>query len=391
MPTRPTWAEVSLSALTHNFRLIRDFVAPHATVCAVVKCDAYGHGAAQCARALEGAGAEWLGVTSTDEGVQLREAGIAGRILLMSGIWRGEAEAVVEHNLTPAVWSVEHINELNAAAEKAAKKRFPVHVEVDTGMSRQGIPLRRLAILLEAARKAKSICLEGLHSHLASAEVVDAQDVEEQLINYQRALEQLAAAEIRPACLHLANSAAMIARKTSWHGLGQTGPAATALVRPGISLYGYYLPFVTAAGEHSEAQALPVKPALAWKTRIIDLRDVEPGQGVGYNRAFVATAPARIATLAVGYGDGLGRSLSNRGRVLVRGEFASIVGNISMDVTTVDVTNISGAQIGDEAVLIGGQGARKITASDLAEAMQTIAYEVLCNISKRVPRRYVAS
>ena len=140
MPSRPTWAEVSLAALIHNFRLIRDFVAPHATVCAVVKCDAYGHGAAECTRALEAAGAKWFGVTSADEGIELRQAGITARILLMSGIWQGEAEAVVEHNLTPAVWSVEQIIELNAAAEKAGKNRFAVHMEVDTGMSRQGVP-----------------------------------------------------------------------------------------------------------------------------------------------------------------------------------------------------------------------------------------------------------
>ena len=389
MPTRPAWAEVSLSALTHNFRLIRDFVAPHATVCAVVKCDAYGHGAVECGRALEKAGAEWFGVTSTDEGMQLREAGITGRILLMSGIWRGEAQAVIEHNLTPAVWSAEQISELNAAAEKRGKTGFPVHLEVDTGMSRQGVPLSQLPKLLEAARKAKSICLEGLHSHLASAEVVDAADAKEQLAVYQRALEQLAAAEIRPACLHLANSAALIAHTKSWQGLGQAAKPPTALVRPGISLYGYYLPFASAAGAASPLEELPVKPALAWKTRIIDIRDAAAGQGVGYNLAYVTRAPARIATLAVGYGDGLSRSLSSRGRVLVRGEFASIVGKISMDVTTIDVTSVREARIGDEVVLIGEQGERKLTAWDIAKLMDSIPYEVLCNIGKRVPRRYV--
>src|SRR5215469_8530264 len=131
MPTRPTWAEVSLHKLTHNFQLIRDFVAPHATVCAVVKCDAYGHGAVECAGALEGAGAKWFGVTCADEGIELRRAGVAGRILLMSGIWHGEGEAVVEHELTPAVWNTEQITELNAAAEKRGRSEFPIHVEVD--------------------------------------------------------------------------------------------------------------------------------------------------------------------------------------------------------------------------------------------------------------------
>lgn len=390
MLTRPTWAEVSLSALTHNFGLIRDFVAPHANVCAVVKCDAYGHGAVECAQALEVAAAKWFGVTSTDEGLELRRAGILGRILLMSGMWRGEAETIVEHDLTPAVWNPEHISELNLAAEKFRTSAFPVHLEVDTGMSRQGVPLRNLAILLEAARKAQFICLEGLHSHLASSEVADAADAEDQIAAYQRALEQLAAAEIRPACLHLANSAAVAVHKASWQGFGQAGKTPTILVRPGISLYGYFLPFVNASGDASQTQELPVKPALAWKTRIIDLRQVEAGQAVGYNGAYVTKASARIATLAAGYGDGLSRRLSSRGRVLVRGEFAPIVGKVSMDVTTIDVTSIPGAQIGDEVVLIGQQGSNKLTAWDMALDMETIPYEVLCNIGKRVPRRYVS-
>ena len=386
MPTRPTWAEVSLPTLVNNYRLIRAFVAPHATVCAVVKCDAYGHGAVECARALETAGASWFGVTSADEGIELRRAGIRGRILLMSGIWRGEADAVVEHHLTPAVWSDEQISDLNSAAEKLRRERFPVHIEVDTGMGRQGVSAANLGYVLEAARKAKSICIEGLHSHLASSEVVDAPDLEEQLAAYQRVLEQLSAAQIRPACLHLANSAAVVSRKDSWHRLGQS----VALVRPGISIYGYYLPFVTATGASAQIQQPPVVPVLSWKTRIIDIRHVETGQGVGYNLTFVASAPSRIATLAVGYGDGLSRALSNRGQVLIRGEFASIVGKISMDVTTVDITRIPGTQIGDEAILIGEQGGRKITAADLAGQTQTIAYEVLCNLGKRVARRYLS-
>jgi len=386
MPTRPTWAEVSLPTLVNNYKLIRDFVAPHATVCAVVKCDAYGHGAIECARALEAAGATWFGVTSADEGIELHRAGIAGRILLMSGIWRGEGQAVVEHNLTPAIWSAEQISELNSAAVKLRRERFPVHIEVDTGMGRQGVSAANLGCVLEAARKAKSICIEGLHSHLASSEVVDAPDVEQQLAAYQRALEQLAAAQIRPACLHLANSAAVVSRKDSWNGLGQS----TALVRPGISLYGYYLPFVTTAGAPAETYQPPVNPVLSWKTRIIDIRDIEVGQGVGYNLSFVASAPSRIATLAVGYGDGFSRALSNRGQVLIRGALAPIVGKVSMDVASVDITKIPSAQIGDEVVLIGEQDGKRITAADLAGHTQTIAYEVLCNIGKRVSRRYLS-
>lgn len=388
MATRPTWVEVSLSALTHNFELIRDFVAPHATVCAVVKCDAYGHGAAECARALEIAGAEWFGVTSADEGVALRRAGIRGRILLMSGIWRGEAEAAVESELTPAVWSPEQISDLNSAAERLGKSSFPVHIEVDTGMSRQGVQPHRLAILLEAARRAKLICIEGMHSHLASSEVVDAADVDDQIASYQRALAQLASAGIRPACLHLANSAAILSHANAWRGLDQFGNQPAILVRPGISLYGYYLPFVDGQGHETGLEALRVQPVLSWKTRIIDIRDVPAGQGIGYNYAHVTSAPARIATLAVGYGDGLNRGLSNRGRVLVRGEYAPIVGKVSMDVTTIDVTEIAHAEIGDEVVLIGCRQDRCISAWEMARTLDTIPYEVLCAIGKRVPRRH---
>jgi len=387
--TRPTWAEVSLPALVHNFELIRDFVAPAANVCAVVKCDAYGHGAIECAKALEKAGAKWFGVTSTDEGIELRRMGIIGRILLMSGMWRGDGQAVVENNLTPAIWSSEQVTELNSAAESVSRKSFEIHIEVDTGMARQGVPLNQLPLLLESVRKAKSLCLEGLHSHLASAEVVDAADVAQQLAAYERALAQLSADGVRPACLHLANSAGLVAQKKTWQSVSTVGATAQTLVRPGISLYGYFLAFSTKEGGASDVQQLPVKPVLSWKTRIIDLRRVAAGQGIGYNGAYVTKAPSTIATLPVGYGDGLSRRLSSRGKVLVRGEIAPIVGNISMDVTTVDVSQITDAQIGDDVVLIGKQGQHEITAWDIAELMGTIPYEVLCDISKRVPRTYV--
>jgi alanine racemase len=390
MPTRPTWVEVSLPNLVHNFSLIRDHVAQHATVCAVVKCDAYGHGAPQSARALETAGAKWFGVTCADEGIELRRTGIAGRILLMSGIWRGEAETAVEHNLTPAVWSGEQIAELNSAAEKFGKSSVSVHIEVDTGMSRQGVQPHRLAMLLEAARKAKAVCIEGLHSHLASAEVVDAADVEDQIASYQHALEQLAAAGLRPACLHLANSAAIVAHGKSWRTLVQNGKKQSALVRPGIALYGYSLPFITAEGASSSVAELPLTPFLSWKTRIIDIREVQGGQGVGYNRAHVTPTPTKIATLAVGYGDGLNRGLSNRGQVLVRGQLSAILGKISMDVTSIDITHIPGCEIGDEVVLIGKQREQQLSAWAMANMLKTIPYEILCAIGKRVPRLFLS-
>jgi alanine racemase len=387
MSSRPTWAEISLPALRHNFELIRDFVASQATVCAVVKCDAYGHGAVECARALEQSGAKWFGVTCADEGIALRRAGISGRILLMSGIWRGEAEAVVEHELTPAVWNEEQVQALAHAAEKVGNKPFPLHVEVDTGMARQGVLPKNLPALLAAIQRAKSLKLEGVHSHLASSEVVDAPDVGRQIARYQQALQEVASVGLHPECFHLANSAAVITQTSTWRERG-SGYARLNLVRPGISLYGYFLPFLSIAGAPQAVRELPVQPVLAWKTRIIDLRRVNAGQAIGYNGSYVTSAPASIATLAVGYGDGLNRRLSSLGRVLVRGEFAAIVGKVSMDVTTIDVTQIAGAEIGDEVVLIGEQGRRKITAWEMAREIETIPYDVLCAIGKRVPRRY---
>ncbi len=376
---RPTWAEVSLAALRRNFRITQDFVGPNVTVCAVVKADAYGHGAIECARALEGEGAAWLGVTSPDEGVRLREAGIRGRILLMTGFWRGEEEAVLEHKLTPAIGQIESLNLLDAAAARRKLGRVPVHVKLDTGMARLGVPLAQLGELLAALRACEHIALEGVFTHLASAEVVDADDVEQQAILFDGSVAEIVRAGFQPRLLHVANSAAIAARRALHKNF----------VRPGISLYGYYLPFVSSSGRPTERRGLDVRPVLAWKTRIIGLRDVPAGQRIGYGGAFVAEGPARLAVLPLGYADGLNRHLSSLGRVIVRGSYAPIVGNVSMDITLIDVTAVAGAEIGDEVTLIGEQGTCRIDAWEHATHAHTIPYEILCAISKRVPRRYV--
>ncbi len=382
MNTRPTWAEVSLTALQHNFATIRDFVAPDAGVCAVVKCNAYGHGAVPCAKALQQEGAKWFGVTCAEEGLELRKAGISGRILLLSGFWHGEEDAIVENNLTPIVWDWDHIELLEDAAEKLdrAPQSVAVHLKVDTGMSRLGVDLRELPEMVRALQSANAVHLEGMLSHLASAEVVDAPDVEAQMVRFDDAIAVVSEAGLSPTYFHIANSAAIVSRERSWKNL----------VRPGISLYGYYLPFMSVvSGSPDASLELPVIPVLSWKTRIIAIRDVSAHQPVGYNGGYVTQAPARLAALPVGYGDGLSRQLSSRGRVLVRGDFASIVGNISMDVTLIDVTGMPGVDVGDEVVLIGAQGKKSISAWEHASHALTIPYEILCNISARVPRIYV--
>ena len=372
---RPTWAEVSLSTLRQNFRAVRDLVAPKATVCAVVKAHAYGHGAVECARALEQEDAQWFGVTSTDEGLALRDGGVRGRILLMTGFWRGDEELVLQNDLTPAVWQLEHIERLERAAERLRKSAVRAHLKLDTGMARLGASAQELPKLIEALKAAKHVTMEGLFSHLASAEVVDAPDVAEQMSRFERLLAQVRQSGLAPSYCHIANTSAIATRPQAWMNF----------VRPGIALYGYQLPSA-ASGRSFD---LPVRPVLSWKTRIFSLRDVAAGQAIGYSGAYVAPAPARVAALPVGYADGLTRKLSSRGRVIVNDRYAPIVGNVSMDITLIDVTGIAGAEIGSEVIILGKSEHCSVTAADHAQIAGTIPYEILCNISKRVPRKYV--
>jgi alanine racemase len=372
---RPNWVEVSLGALRRNYRSLRKLVGPEVEICAVVKADAYGHGSRECARALQAEGARWFGVTSTAGGLHLRHSGISGRILLMTGFWQGDEPEIIHDQLAPAIWESWHLDRLQQAAAKAGHRRVPVHLKVDTGMGRLGVGLAELPAMLAQLRTADRLLLEGVFTHLASAEVVGAADTAKQLAAFEQTIALVQHEGFAPKYFHAANSAAMVS-------LPQ---ARKNLVRPGISLYGYYLPF---SGEAS-IQPPPLEPVLSWKTRIISLRELAAGSALGYNGTFVTSRPSRIAVLPVGYADGLSRRLSSRGQVIVRGACAPIVGRISMDVTLADVTDIPGVQIGDEVILLGASGHLRLTAWDHAQAADTIPYEVLCNISKRVPRKYV--
>ena len=377
--TRPTWAEVSLTALQHNYSTIRDFVAP-CSVCAVVKANAYGHGLVECAKALQKEGAKWFAVTDCAEGSQLRDAGIKGRIMLLSGFWKGEEDAVVEHDLTPVIWEPAQIKLLEHAAKKHDRPEFPIHLKVDTGMARLGTALADLPQMVQSLHASHSIYLEGMCSHFASAEVYDGPATEDQLLCFETAYAIVTEFGLLPQMVHVCNSAGIVTRPNAWK----------EIVRPGISLYGYYLPFmsvVTGAGESS--LELPVIPALSWKTRIMALRELEARQPIGYGGGYITQAPSRIAVLPVGYADGLSRQLSNRGQVIVRGDFARVVGTVTMDMTMIDVTGIPGVSVGDEVTLIGSVGERKVTAWNHASLAHTIPYEILCAISARVPRVYV--
>jgi alanine racemase len=359
----------------------------------VVKADGYGHGAVECALALESAGAQWLGVTDAAEGLALRSAGINARILLMTGIWKGEEDGIVAQNLTPTIWEHWHIETLErAAAKRTAAKRpgdlpshpLPVHLKIDTGMHRLGAPIEALPRLCEMLSACSHLRLEGVSTHLASAEVLDAEDAVRQIDCFEQGLAVLQNYGLRPQFVHMGNSAAMTARPDTWN----------TMVRPGIALYGYSLAF-TRGGEQAPVAPLPLRPVLSWKTRVLTVKDVAAGEAVGYMGTFVTQARSRIAVLPVGYADGYPRLLSNRARVIVGGEYAPVVGRVSMDLTIVDVTHIPGVAVGDEVILIG-QGAspanaKSVDAVELARLCETVPYEILCGISQRVPRVYSAS
>ncbi|HZP63768.1 MAG TPA: alanine racemase [Terriglobales bacterium] len=379
--TRPTWAEVSLEALRQNFRMVQRHIGVGVMVCAVVKADGYGHGAVECARALVNEGAQWLGVTSLDEAIPLREAAIASRILLMTGFWRGEEEEIVHLKLTPTVWETEQIELLERAAS-ALGVRHPVHLKVDTGMGRLGVALADFPRVCSALQAAPHLTLEGVSTHLSSSEVLDSPSAEEQLRQFAEAVRLLKKEGFDPPLIHAANTGAVISRRESWN----------TMVRPGIALYGYYAPFERAGREVSgSGLRLAVKPVLTWKTRVLSLRDVRANQALGYGGTYVTKAPARIAVLPVGYADGFNRALSSRGRVIVREHYAPIVGRISMDLTLVDVTGLQGIQVGDEVILLGSSDGLSVDAREHAELANTIVYEVLCGISKRVPRKFLPS
>ena len=378
--TRPTWAEVSLATLRQNFRVVQQHVGAGVNVCAVVKADAYGHGAVECSRALEHEGAHWFGVTSLDEAIPLREAGIQGRILLLTGFWRGEEEEIVRLRLTATVWEAAQIELLESAAADVGIAKHAVHLKVDTGMGRLGAAPDDLPRICAALKSSPHLVLEGFSTHLASSEVLDAPSVQEQLRVFDEARALLRKEGFDPPLVHAANTGAVISRRESWNNM----------VRPGAALYGYFLPFERAGREVSgKALRLAVKPVLNWKTRILALRDVRANQPLGYGGIFLTKGPSRIAVLPVGYADGLNRQISSRGRVIVKEHYAPIVGRISMDLTLVDVTGLPGVAVGDEAVLLGTSDGLTVDAREHAALANTVLYEILCGISKRVPRKYL--
>ena len=340
---------------------------------AVVKADAYGHGAIDTSRTLIQHGVTRLAVFSTEEGMALRQAGITVPIVVLGPVFKEQFGDLFAHQLTPVV---SDLSMLTALAQAAASREisYSIHLKVETGMGRLGLTQDELVALIRSHKFPPSLRLEGLMTHLADADGSTPDATEEQISRFNKALTVVLESGTQIPLVHVANSGGTV-RFPSAH---------FSLVRPGIMLYGYHtLP--------STVETPNLRPVLSLKTHIAQLRTIQPGATVSYNRTFTAKRPTRIAVLPIGYADGLSRRLSNRGSVLIRGQRASIAGLVCMDMVMVDVTEIPGTAVGDEAVIIGRQGHDEITASDIATWTETIPYEVLCAISPQIPRLYFAS
>jgi len=361
-----------LPALKHNYLTIRNHLSAPAQLMAVVKADAYGHGAVECARALESINADWFGVALVEEGIELRRTGITRPIFLLGGFWRGQADIVIERDLTAAVYRLDQAEELNARAG-ALGRIVNFHLKVDTGMGRLGIQLDELAEFARALGKFDNLKLDGLMTHFAAADSDTPDYTEGQIARYEEAVEIFRDLGFDPFWRHLANSAGVHAYPQSHGNLARVGAAMYGLTRDVLS---------------PKLAPFDLRPVMSLHSRVVMLKTVPAGTPLGYGLTFTTGRESRVATIPIGYADGLRRLHSNNGHALTRGRLAPIVGRVSMDLTIIDVTDVPAAEPGDEVVLIGEQNGLRISAEDLAEQIGTISYEIVTGISARVPRVY---
>lgn len=369
-----SWVEVSRSQIAANFNAIRKVVGPRVEVMPVVKADAYRHGAIEVSRTLEEQGARWLAVSNTEEGVSLREAGIKARILVMADFLPFTRDTMLAHDLTPVIHSLEDLAEFDQLAA-ARNRRYRYHLKLDTGMGRLGVRAGADAVG-EAILRARHAELEGLMTHFASAGDYQTSQTDRQLALFDEIAEGLRRAGIHPALLHLSSTIPVAyGREQAWRGM----------IRPGHAIYGYVSPARGAA----PSQILQVKPALTWRATVLSVKELPAGALIGYGGMFRASRPTRVAVLAVGYADGVPHRLSNRGSVIANGKLAPIVGAVSMDLTSIDVTQSPEISVGDAVTLLGSEGPVSIDAQQIAKWAGTISYSVLCGIHARVRRIYV--
>ena len=373
MPYR-SWVEVSRAQIGANFEAIRQTVGTNVEVMPVVKADAYRHGAVEVSRVLEERGARWLAVSNTEEGVALRDAGIRSRILVMADFLPFTREAMLACNLTPVIHSLADLAELDRMAAQR-NQRAAFHLKIDTGMGRLGAR-EDPATIAQAVLAASNTELEGLMTHFASAGNYQNNQTDEQIALFEKVATHLAAAGVRPSLLHLSSTIPIAyQRQRAWRGM----------VRPGHAIYGYVSPARGTAAKRK----LAVKPALTWRATVLSVKDLPAGALVGYGGMFRAVEPMRLAVLAAGYADGIPHRLSNRGNVIVNGKLAPIVGAVSMDLTSIDITASPEVKVGDAVTLLGAEGNVSIDAQEIAKLAGTISYSVLCGIHARVKRIYV--
>jgi alanine racemase len=359
-----SWVEVSRTRIRENYRAVRTLIGGAAEIMPVVKADAYRHGAIEISRVLESEGAQWLAVSNVEEGIALRQAGIAARILVMADYLPEDRAALSEHNLTPVIHSLDDV----------ADARVPYHLKIDSGMGRLGTRAEPEEIVRRV--KAGSATLEGLMTHFASSANYQSRQTEEQIERFERVVAAFRAAGIAPRYIHLSSSIPIAYRRVEAWG---------NLVRPGYSIYGY----VSSALGSAPPPALHVAPALTWKATVLTVKDIEAGALIGYGGMHRAAKPMRIAILAAGYADGIPHRLSNRGKVIAKGKLVPVIGAVSMDLTTIDVTACQDLRTGDAVTLLGTEGAVTIDAQQIARWAGTISYSVLCGIHARVKRVYV--
>ena len=373
-PELRTWVEISRAQIARNYRAVCELVGPAVEVVAVVKADAYGHGAIEVARVLEAEGARWLAVSTVEEGVTLRQAGIRARILVMADNLPFTRQALLDWRLTPVIHSLSDLKELDHWLD-ARNAELPYHLKADTGMGRLGV-LERAEEIATAVLAARRLRLEGVMSHLASAADYGSPQTDQQIRRFNELLDSLGKAGIRPRFRHLASTIPIAyGRREAWYDM----------VRPGHALYGYVSPTRGPA----PPRLLDVRPALSWKARVLSVKTVPAGWSIGYGGIFQAPRPMRIGIVAVGYADGLPHRLSNRGQVIAAGRAVPILGAVSMDLTTIDLSDCPEIHPGDAITLIGTEGQASQDAQQLARLAGTISYDVLCGIRARVKRVYV--
>lgn len=367
---RPTLAIIDRAAIKSNYFKLKKSITKNVEMLAVVKANAYGHGAVEIAKTLEHAGCNFFGVAMCEEGIELRTAGVKSAIIILGGIYLNQIRDVIKYDLTPVIFDIGTARIIDSLAGKTGK-RIKVHIKIDTGMGRLGLLSCQVAPFFEAIKELANLEVDGILSHFAEADEEDKEFSKKQLNLFLNIIKAVQDMGFQPRLFHIANSAAIVKHRDSHFNL----------VRPGIMLYGAY------PAEHM-IENINLKPAMKLVTRIVHIKQAPRGFSVSYGRKYITKRDSLIATIPIGYGDGYPRSLSNKGEVLIRGQRARVAGTICMDITMLDVTHIKGVKQGDEVVLIGKQGNDKITVDELAEKAGTISYEILCGITSRVPRAY---